>query len=232
MSKLVDGFLRDVFERSRKWDENRTKKIETMNLQLKMQEESELSFHPHINQSHGARTKKKITHDEAMEIIVMKNERWRQKRDEKIKVRQDDLLAEELNKCTFSPSFIRKKTELKGEKRVDKGHGDRQKETGNHSNVQSYETVEASPQAQSSSSLGPPDGFKNSLILFGRFSDGIAYVSDSTHEATGDHKDVGENEGEKEGPMGFSDDYMNSHKIRPAFDDSATDMYVSDDLFS
>ena len=224
-----------MFERSRKWDENRTKKIETMNLQLKLQQESELSFHPRINQSDGTRTKKKMTHDEVMEKIVMKNEQWRQKRDEKIKVRQDDLLAEELKKCTFSPSFLRKKTQLESEKHVNKGHIDHQEETGSHdnSNVQNYETAEPPPQAPlSSSSLGPLDGFKNSLILFGRFSDGIANVSDAAHNAMGDHKDVGESEEEKEDLKEVSDDYMNGHDIRPAFDDSAADIYVSDDLFS
>ena len=219
-----------------------------MNIQRKEQEESELSFQPHIN---GDVRRKKMTHDEAMEKIVMRNQQWKQKRDEKIKIQQDDLLMEELNKCTFSPSFVRKKNHLNDgtpedksllkngisvdkchrkngakvdetllESRIKKGKGkDNELEAAINSDMQKCDADGAS------SSLNTSDGFKNSMLLFGRC---INDATNKTHpvlqKAVNNYIDA--------------DDESNTlimyhrHQRDAVLEEEMTDMYVSDDLFS
>ena len=225
----VGEFMNGVFERFRAWDEYRANKMESLNAQRK-QDEPEFSFQPHLNGSDN-RKKTRMGHEEAMQKITFKNEQWQRKRQEKLKSMRDDLLAEELNECTFSPSIpshpknnkepITKTTPSKAKIQVQGGSETNVEDTNKDSNENVARHDTPSWKEQSSDSL------KNSVLLFSR------NAADNAANTSPVAMHIQNSTNEKHDWIGDVEQHLNGEKEKYARNDAdVDDVYVTDDLFA
>ena len=125
-----------------------------------------------------------------MQNINFKNKQWLQKRQQKLKSMRDDLIAERLNECTFSPSLPLhpKAKKIQSKAKTSIKRDDVESACNASDENVSFDAIPLTPplSPQQPPPPPPPDGLRNSVLLFSRCINAAVSTSPRVMQTQGD----------------------------------------------